>query len=154
MGILKKVWAVITSVFSGLFAELKKMYKELPESQKLALKNGSGFMAFLNTVLDKSPDEVRAGLEHQFNFSAESVNRSVEGLCKFFNLPFINFEGGVKALQKFIIEQPDKASWSKIMNAGGSVVTTLLDPATPQQKITTLLEYTYQEFIKPMFVKK
>lgn len=155
MGLLQKVWSVIVSVFSGLFGELKKLYKDLPEDQRQALVSGSEMMAFLNTVLDKAPSEVIEGLIKQFpKLTDVQISTSIEAICKLVRLPFTDLKGGITELQGYISGLPDKASWSKFMNLGASVITTMLNPGTPQQKITLLLEFVYQQFVKPLFVKK
>lgn len=148
---LDKLLSVIGHFFAGLFNAAKKAYKNLTPEQQAALLNGSGLVEIINSMLDKTPAEVRAAIQQKFpNLPEPLIEAALFKVVHAFNLiPTTNsLEDVIAAVQKKLTELDGK-EWATVSHGMAVVISVFLaPPETKVAAIVSLIEFVFQHFIK------
>jgi hypothetical protein len=133
---------------------IKDAYEKLHYAEKEAVNNASGWIAVINSTLYQAPDIVFEILQKKYpGLKKETITDFLNNLnAKIHALDdYIpdTFEAALIKLQDYLSKY-EGHTWAVITKAAVSIGTDiLLIGASPIQAIEIVIEYVYQEFIKP-----
>ena len=148
MNIFKKVALFLVSLFNSMEAYYKKLATDLQE----VIKKASGIIAIVNSNLQATPDIVFTIIQakypdvtkEQLTGYLNTINGAINTVS---SIAVPDFDTALKNLQAFLSKFQGNAWVSVTQNAVGLLIS-LLAPSTPVQKLTIVLEYVYNNFIK------
>lgn len=138
-----------------LFNSLDKAYHKLSDEEKQALNDGTGLSALINSMLDKSAEEIKSAIQKKFPTIDEAkLEAAVFHLATTFGLgSFTSLDEAIDAIKRHFAGQTGKA-WEIAAHTAGTVFAVLFaPPATKVATIVSFIEYVYQIFVRPKFVK-
>jgi hypothetical protein len=148
---LDKLIAAIGHFFRDLFDAAKKAYNNLSPDVQNAMLNGAGVISLVNSMLDKTPAEIRAAIQAQFpNLNETQLEQGLLTMLHTFNVaPNTNsLEDAIEALKNYLSTHSG-GTWETVSHSLGVALAALFAPAnTKLATITSLIEFVYQHFIK------
>lgn len=145
----------IGDFFVGLFNKVEKAWKQLSPEIKAATLQASGIIAIINANVSATPAVIWSLIETQFpGITQESVTSAIVKANNTVNAvntvaDTASFEEALLAIQKYL----SGLEGNKFIIVVKTVVTLLADVFAPGetiiQKIELVLEYVYQELVKP-----
>lgn len=150
--LLAGIVAFFGSIFSHVIEGAEKTFDELPEAQKEALKHGSGIMEIFKSMLDKTPDEIRAAIKDAFpDIDEEALEAGLFTIAHAFNLaPEVgNLNDCIEKLKQHLKSATDNNVWDGILHTASLLLSVILAPeGTAFGAIAQLIEYVYRKYIK------
>jgi len=137
----------------GLFNAAKKAWKHLEPQIQDALLKGSSIIALINSNLDKAPDEVFALIQNKFpDLSKEKLHEALNEVDKQFGTAATIADADllttIQNIQKFLGSLQGNV-WQAISSAMAQLLSTVFaGDQTPFAKISMLMEYVYNDFVK------
>jgi hypothetical protein len=144
------IFQKIGHFFVGLFNAAKKAYENLSVEQQTALQNGSGIVDLINTMLDKTPEEIRAVIQAKYpNIDEKALESGLFQVANTFGLQGVaNLDEAIAAIQKHLSSLDGKV-WAVASHAAASALAIIFAPVeTKVSAIVSLIEWVYQTFIK------
>lgn len=140
-----------------LWKAVKKVYLKMSMIEKTAIGNMSGVIAIINANIDQSAEDIIEAIKAKYpEIDLDGLNQALcevaKALGNVFNLsgaghPYTLYEtiGNLKRyLSKF---QGD--TWIAETKKIVTLLAKIYSPETPIQKFFDVLEYVYQEIVKP-----
>lgn len=140
---------LIAGVFSIFKSSAQKIWDGLSDEEKASVKNGSGIIAVINAHISEAPeiikDEVIAAYPNEPDIEAKLL-----ALCAAFGItpPTLDLTSAIASIQTFLATK-DGTLWQWASSALAQALSVIFTPdLTVFAKITTVMEYAYQTFIK------
>lgn len=147
------IFTKIGDWIANLFNAMKHYWNKLETTEQDISIKASGIIAILNANLDKTPEvilklvqakfpEVTAELLHEYLAKGASVLKIADGIAA------LSFEDAIKAYQTYLSTHTGNGWVATTQSAVSALLTVLLPETTPLQKITTILQFIYEHFVK------
>jgi len=150
--ILAAIWGGLGSIFKHVIEGAEKTFNELPQEQKDALKNGSGIMEIIKTMLTATPAEVRAAIQEQYpDLNEADLETGLFAIAHTFNLApeENNLDDVIAKLQQHLQAATSNSIWDGILHTGSLLLAVALAPqGTIFGAIANLAEYVYRKYIQ------
>lgn len=149
--LLADIWGLLGGIFKHVIEGAKETFNKLPQETKDALIHGSGLMALLNSMLDKTPEEIMEAIEEEFpDLDIEMVETGLFEIAHTFNLaPKVSDLDDCIALLTTYLSTIKDTKWDAAMHTGASILGIILAPkGTKFGAIVSLMEYVYRKFFK------
>lgn len=139
----------------GLFHKSEDLYNSLTEAEKKAAVWGSGLISVANTYIESTPDELWTVIQQKFPDLSENV---VHGFIDELRAKVDNTQSQIPLtltdalawLQAYLKQyHGDHAVLNAISTNAYNIITILLSPETPIEKIIGIGVYVYQLIVKP-----
>jgi hypothetical protein len=155
MSNISKIFKVIGHLFTNLFNEARKAFNKLSPEQQQALRDGTGLAALINSMLDKTPAEIRAAIATRFpNLDEPLVEAAIFKLAERFGLPHMTTLETMIELIKERFASAQGEAWEQDAHLAGLVFSAAFAPkGTRTAAIISLLEYVYHDLVRPLFFK-
>jgi len=153
MSFFSKLFAFKFKWVADLFNAMKKAWDHLAaEEQAISLK-ASGIIAIINANLDKTPEIVFQLIQAKFpdvtpEFAHDLLNKASNFLKIGDGVAALSLEDAIKALQAHLSSVTGNDWIATTQHAVGALLTVLLPSTSPLNKITTILEFIYDHFVK------
>lgn len=147
------------TVFGKLFGwigdifhtSVSKLWDSLTPEEQASLKNGSGIINVINLHLSEVPEVVKAAIITEFpTIDISALETTLLSLCGTLNItpPSLDLTGAIAAIQTYLNSKTG-TTWQWASSALSELLSVAFAPGqTIFAKISTLIEYTYQTFIK------
>lgn len=138
---------------TDLFNAMQHAWNHLAEEEKAISLKASGIIAIINQNLDKAPDVVFQLIQAKFpDVTPESVHTLLSKAADFIKIgdgvAALSLEDAIKAFQNHLGSVTGNDWIAVSQKAVGALLTVLLPGTTPLNKITTILEFIYEHFVK------
>lgn len=126
-----------------------KLWDELTPEEQNNIKHGSGIVAIINNHLSDVPEAITKAIQDEFpDLNIVSLETALVTICNDLNISGItDIDGAIAAIQKWLSDKVG-TKWEWASSALAELITVGLGPGSVFQKITILIEYAYQKFIK------
>lgn len=144
------IFQKIGHFFVGLFDSLHKAYLNLSPEEQSALQQGTGLVNFINTMLDKTPADIRAAIKVAYpNLDEASLESALFQAANSFGINAgSNLDEAIAGIQKHLASLNGSA-WEIASHAIASALAILFAPGTAKiPVILSLVEWAYQFFHK------
>ena len=135
----------------NLFNTIKKEYQHLSDTEKQALQNGTGLVALINSMLDKTPAEIRLAIEQKFpNINEHVLESALYSLVNTLGLSVAgnSIEQSISAIKTKLASLHGK-DWELISHTAASAIAVFFSPTeTKVATIVSFIEWVYRTFIK------
>jgi len=150
---LKTFLSSIGHFFTDLFSGIQKVWHSLTEAEQAVSIKASSIIAIINANLTAAPADVLSLIQAAFPTMTKEgltdlLNKANQILGIADNAASGTFEQALQTLQAYLSKYQGN-TWITITRAVVEILVTVLEPGTIIQKIETVLEYVYQEFVKP-----
>jgi hypothetical protein len=146
-----KIIAFLGHLFSGLFHVAINTYDQLPAEIKDAIAHGTGVVALINEMLEKSPAEIRAAIALKYpNLKEAELEASLISVLHTLNLAedINSLEDAIGKIQDWLSKHTEGA-WAQVSHAIGVGISHALAPqGTKLATITSVIEAVFQAFHK------
>lgn len=149
MSIFSKFFSWVGSLFNSM----KKVWNKLSDFEKQISVKASGIIAIINANINESPQVLFLLIQTKFPEVTKDKLQSyltkasgVLGIAD--STANLSFEDAVKAFQTYLGKQSGNKWVAVTQGAVGALLSVLSPDATPINKITVILEYVYQNFVK------
>lgn len=150
--ILASIVGFFGSIFKHVIEGAEKTFNDLPEATKEALIHGSGIMDIIKSMLDSTPDQIRAAIKEQFpDVDEQALEAGLFTIAHAFGLApeENNIDDCISKLQQHLINATSNNVWDGILHTGSLLLAVILAPkGTVFGAIATLGEYVYQKYIQ------
>lgn len=141
------------ALFSIFHSAYEKLWKELTPEEQANVVHGSGVVAVINEHLQDAPGVIVTSAQEKFpDLNLQAVEQWLLSACATLGItpPTIDIHGAITAIQKWLVDKGTGKFWEQ---ASQSLVEIIVLIATPSQtifqKLSVLIEWAYQTFVKP-----
>ncbi len=140
--------------FEGLFNAAQHAWSKLEPDLQNAILQGSGIIDIINKNIDAAPPEVIALIQKAFpNLTTDKLKSALHEVNKVFNIASdiedSDLEVTLSRLQKYLATFNLNNTWSAVSSTAAQILSTAFAPnGTPFAKISMLIEFVYNKFIK------
>lgn len=152
---LSKLFAFKFLWLTDLFTAMEKGWNHLTDEEKLISSKASGWIAIINANLTQVPDVVYKLIQAKFpDVTPETVAAELQKAGVILGIAdkeaSLSFTDAIAAFQTWLGKQTGKA-WETISIAAvHALLTVMLPTTTPLEKISTILQFIYDEIVKPL----
>ncbi len=137
----------------NLFNSMEKIWEHLGADEQAASLKASGYIAIINANLGQVPDVVFKLIQEKFpNVTPESVQADLIKAGTYLKIAdgvaTMSLEDAIKAFQTHLSSVTGNDWVATTQHAVAALLNVLLPSTTPLQKITTILEFVYDNFVK------
>lgn len=149
--------ASIVKLFGGIFKHVvlgaEETFNNLPDDVKQSLIHGSGILDIVNSMLDKTPDEIReAILEAYPDVNLPDLERGLITVAHTFNIAVTidSLEDAIGVIKDYLKTKEQQSTvWEGIMHTASLLLATILSPqGNLFGALSQLIEYVYRTYIK------
>lgn len=129
----------------------EKLWNDLTPEEQASLKHGSGVVQIINTHLQEVPEVVVAAIQAQYpDLDIAQLEQALLNVCKALGIkaPSVNIHGAITAIQMWLQDKTDNKVWEWASSALAELITVAINPGTIFQKVSVLIEWVYEKFIK------
>lgn len=137
----------------NLFNSMEKIWEHLGADEQAVSLKASGIIAIINANIGATPDVVFKLIQAKFpEVTPESVqlllNKAGDYLKVADGIATMTLEDAIKAFQTHLNSVTGNDWVATTQHAVAALLNVLLPTTTPLQKITTILEFIYDNFVK------
>jgi hypothetical protein len=141
---------IFETIFGTIFHNsAEKLWNDLTPEEQETLKQGPGIVAIINTHLKDEPSIVKDLITKQYSSIGASVLEiELMAICKDLNLPMpIDFDSAIATLQNYLGSKIG-TKWKWASSSLAELLTVALSPGTIFEKVSVLIVYAYNKYIK------
>lgn len=153
MSFFSKLFAFKFLWVKELFNSMEKAWDHLGADEQAISLKASGIIAIINANLSSTPDVVYKLIQLKFpDVTPETVQDALTKAGSFLNIAdgiaSMSLEEAITAFQTHLDSATGNDWVAKTQHAVSALLNVLLPTTTPLQKITTILEFIYDNFVK------
>lgn len=153
MSFFSKLFAFKFHWVTDLFNAMQHGWNHLTEAEQSISLKASGIIAIINANADLVPEEVFKLIQVKFpDVTPEFVHDTLSKAADFLKIgddaAQLSFQDAIKVFQAHLKDVTGNTWIAKTQHAVGALLTVLLPDTSPLNKVTTILEFIYEHFVK------
>ena len=153
MSFFSKLFAFKFKGVTDLFNAMSHCWKHLSDLEQAISLKASGIIAIINANVGMVPEDVFKLIQAKFpdvteQWIHDTLNKAADFLKIGDGAAALSFQDAIKVFQQHLTTVTGNTWIAKTQHAVGAILTVLLPDTSPLNKITTILEYIYENFVK------